>query len=103
MFTSLSLKDGGYVTFRDNSKGKIIDIGNVDNEPSSIIENVLLVDGLKYNLFSISQLCDKENRVIKDNKILFVGQKVENVYIFTIDDAPTYRTCFAAINDNGWL
>ena len=63
MFTSLSSKDDGYVTFGDNSKGKIIGIGNVGKEPSPIIENVLLVNGLKYNLLSISQLCDKKNRV----------------------------------------
>ena len=40
---------------------------------------------------------------IKDNKILFVGQRVETVCIFTIDDEPTNETCLAAINDNGWL
>ena len=38
-------------------------------KPSLIIENALLVDGLKYILLSISQLCDKENRVIFDNVI----------------------------------
>ena len=74
----------------------------------------MLVDGLKYNLLSISQLCDRENRVIfdniictieiiKDNKILSVGQRVKNVYIFIIDDSPTNKTCLTAINDNGWL
>ena len=61
--TSLSSKDGEFITFRDNSKDKIIGIGNVGKEPSPIIENVLLVNGLKYNLLSISQLCDKKNRV----------------------------------------
>ena len=54
MFASLSAKDGGYVTFGNYSKGKIIDIGNVGKELSPIIENILLVDGLKHNLLSIS-------------------------------------------------
>ena len=115
MFTSLSSKDDGYVTFGDNSKGKIIGIGNVGKEPSPIIENVLLVDGLKHNLFSISQLCDRENRVIfdnatrtieniKDNKTLFIGQIGKNVYVFTTNDvAPTNETCLTAMNDDGWL
>ena len=105
MFACLSPKDGGFVTFGDNSKGKIIGIGNVGKEPSPIIENVLLVDGLKHNLLSISQLCDKKNRVIfdkdiyniesiKDDKILFVGQRVKNVYVFKIDDVePINGTC----------
>ena len=70
-----------------------------------IIKNVLLVDRLKYNLLSISQLCDKgtiiDNAIctiesIKDNKILFIGQIVKNVYIFKIDDiVPTNGTCLA--------
>ena len=91
MFSSLSTKDGGYITFGDNRKGKIICIGNVGKEHSLIIENVFLVDGLKYNLLSISELCDKENKVIFnkftctiesiiDNKTLFIGQRVENVH-----------------------
>ena len=64
MFTTLVPKDGGYVTFGDNSKGKIIGIGSIGKSHFSIIENVLLVEGLKHNLISISQLCNKENRVI---------------------------------------
>ena len=115
MFASLNPKDGGFVTFGDNSKGKIIGIGNVGKEPSPIIENVLLVDGLKHNLLSISQLCDKGNKVIfdknmctieniKDDKTLFIGQRIENVYVFKIDDVePTNGTCLSAMNDNGWL
>ena len=54
MFASLFTKDGGYVTFGDNSKGKIISIGNVGKEPSHIIEYILFTDGLKHNLISIN-------------------------------------------------
>ena len=87
----------------------------VDAEPSHIIENVLLVDGLRHNSLSISQLCDKENRIIfdkenctieniKENRTSFIGQRVENVYIFKIDDIePTNGTCLSAMNANGWL
>ena len=57
--TFLTKKNGGYVTFGDNAKRKIIGQGNIGNDISSLIENVLLVDGLKHNLLSISQLCDK--------------------------------------------
>lgn len=64
MFATLQPKDGGYVTFGDNSKGKIIGVGSIGKNPSPIIENVLFVEGLKHNLISISQLCDKCYRVI---------------------------------------
>ena len=46
-------------TFGDNAKGRIIGQGNIGNVTFSLIESVLLVDGLKHNLLSISQLCDK--------------------------------------------
>ena len=115
MFLSISSKDGGYVTFGDNSKGKIISMGNVGKEPSPIIENALLVDGWKHNLLNINQLCDKENKVIvdkssctiesiNDNKILLIIEKIKNVYIFKIDDIASLEgTCLEAIYDNSWL
>ena len=56
-FDFLKKKNGGYVTFRNNAKGRIIGQGNIGNDTSSLIENVL-VDGIKHNLLSISQLCD---------------------------------------------
>ncbi|GKE32348.1 ribonuclease H-like domain-containing protein, partial [Tanacetum coccineum] len=56
--------DGGYVAFGGNPKGgKItrkctIKTGNLD------FENVYFVRGLKFNLFSVSQMCDKKNCVL---------------------------------------
>ena len=41
MFASQSTNDGVYVTFGDNSKGKIIGIGNVGKEPSPIIKKCI--------------------------------------------------------------
>jgi hypothetical protein len=84
------------VTFGDNSRGKIIGVGNVDNYSSSYIEKFLLVDGLKHNLISISQLCDKGYKFIFDeneciithalnNQILFTASRHGNVYTFDFD------------------
>ncbi|GJU31761.1 hypothetical protein Tco_1175350 [Tanacetum coccineum] len=56
--------DGGYVAFGGNPKGgKItskdtIKTGNLD------FENVYFVRELQFNLFSISQMCDKKNSVL---------------------------------------
>ena len=72
----------------------------------------MLVGGLKHNLLSKSQLCDKvtfdnysctiEN--IKDNKVLFIGLRVENVYIFKLDNvAALDETSLASMSDNSWL
>ena len=63
-FSSHTPKDGGYVTYGDNNKGKILGTGKVGKTSSTSIDNVLYVEGLKHNLLSISQLCDKGNEVI---------------------------------------
>ena len=47
------------MTFRDNGKGRLIGHDFIGNNSSSLIENVLLVDGLKHNLLSISELLTK--------------------------------------------
>ena len=46
--------EGDTVTFEDDYKGKIIGIGNIKISSSPLIENVVLVNVLKYNLLSIS-------------------------------------------------
>ena len=51
-------------SFGDNSKTRTVDIGSVDFASSTQVEEVFLVEGLKHNLLSISQLCDKTNIVI---------------------------------------
>ena len=65
--TLSSYHEGGTVTFGDDSKGNIIGIGNSKIDSSPLIENVVLVDALKHNLLSISQLCDRGFKVIFDN------------------------------------
>jgi hypothetical protein len=108
--SSFTPKDEGFVTFSDNSKGTIIRVGNVDNYSSSCNENVLLVDGLKHNLISISQLCDKDYKIIFDkneciitnslnNQILFIASRHGNVYTFDFDSLVSQEVkCLAAIN-----
>ena len=72
----------------------------------------LLVDGLKHTLLSISQLYDKGNKVtfdncsctiesIKDNKVLFIGQRVKNIYFFNIDNVASFdETCNTPTREN---
>ena len=62
--SSVQIKKGGTVIFGDNNKGKVIGTGMVGNISKPLIENVLLVRGLKHNLLSISQLYDKGYKII---------------------------------------
>ena len=96
-FIILEAKNGGMVIFGDNSKKKIIGIGNIGITPSTCIENILLVDGLKHNLLSISQLCDRGYKVVFessmcivtspfDDSIRFIGHRYGNVYMVDLDN-----------------
>lgn len=53
---SLKSKKGG--TILSEKKKRIIDIGKLGINHSTSIGNVLLVDGSKHNMLSISQSCD---------------------------------------------
>ncbi|XP_074277336.1 uncharacterized protein LOC141600974 [Silene latifolia] len=115
-FLSLSAYDGGNVTFGDNKKGEVIGIGKVGKSLSHSIDDVLLVKGLKHNLISISQLCDKGNKVefhanlcyvIKEstNEIVLQGKRVNNIYVADLGSIPreTIKCLSALQNDpNLW-
>lgn len=110
LFSSLTKTKGGKVTFGDNSKGKIVGIGNIGGMSSTSIENVFLVDNLKHNLLSISQLCDKGYKIIFDHtcclilendKIIFIGNRIGNIYKIKIDTCMSSESCLvASINDS---
>ena len=113
-FAFLTKRKGGYITFGDNSKGKIIGQGNIGNGTSSLIESVLLVDGLKHNLLSISQLCDKGFKVIfeashciikdiQNDRTIFMGHRCENVYAINISKYDGHDRCFSSMHDQSWL
>ncbi|GJV95545.1 putative ribonuclease H-like domain-containing protein [Tanacetum coccineum] len=56
--------DGGYVTFGRNFKGgEIISRGSIKTG-NLAFEDVYFVRELKFNLFSVSQMCDKQNSVL---------------------------------------
>ena len=61
MFTELQKQKSRKLTFGDNGQGNILGIGETGNNSTNSIDNVYLVDGLKYNLLSILQLCYKIN------------------------------------------
>ena len=58
MFLNLKLIKGGTISFGGIRKGKIAGIGKIGFPSFASINNVLYVEGLKYNLMSISQFCD---------------------------------------------
>ena len=112
LFLSITKINSGKVTFRDNLKGKIIRVGNIGGKSSPSIENVFLMNDLKYNLLSISQLCDKEFKIMFDHacclilendKVLFIGNIKGNVYKIKIYVCIRIESCLIASINNSFL
>jgi hypothetical protein len=61
------------VTFGDDNKGKMLGTGVIKVNDCFILNDVALVDRLKYNLLSVSQLCDADLSVLfckSDSQVL---------------------------------
>ncbi|CAJ2637485.1 unnamed protein product [Trifolium pratense] len=113
-FMLLVKRAKGYVTYGDNNKGKILCIGKVGAPPFTSIEDVLYVEGLKYNLLSISQLCDKGFKIkftkdeclIEDetnNVVKLIGKRINNIFMISLDDSSLKVKCLMANNNDSWL
>jgi hypothetical protein len=53
-----------YVTFRDDKRGKVLGTSVIKVNNHFTLNDVALVDKLKYNLFSVSQLIDADLDVL---------------------------------------
>lgn len=65
-------KKKGFVTYGDNNKGSIFGKGSVGKPPSTTISGILLVEGLKHDLLSISQLCKKGYKITFTNSCCMI-------------------------------
>ena len=72
LFKDLDRNKSRNVSFGDNSKGVIWGIETIGNNSHTQIKNVLLVENLKCNLLSISQLCDKGYRACFEANVCHV-------------------------------
>jgi len=67
MFTELRKQKFDKVTFMDSGHDNIFGIDKNGRNSTSSTKNVYLDDGLKYNMLSNSQLCDKGSYVWFDD------------------------------------
>ena len=72
------------------------------------------MDGLKHNLLSISQLCDKGFKVIfeashciikyiQNDKTIFMGHRCDTVYAINISKYDGHDRCCSSMHDQSWL
>nr|GEX97461.1 ribonuclease H-like domain-containing protein [Tanacetum cinerariifolium]GEX97475.1 ribonuclease H-like domain-containing protein [Tanacetum cinerariifolium] len=106
--------DGGFVAFGGSTKGdKITGIGKIRTNKIDF-EEVFFVKELKFNLFSVSQLCDKENSVlfteseclvlspdfklIVESQVLLRAPRQNNMYSFDLKNVVSSKdlTCLFA-------
>jgi len=111
---NLKLKPIGFVTHGDNNRGRILGVGDIEGDDDVIIKDVLLVDGLKHSLLSLSQLCDKGYKITfepnlclitnsKSNESVLVGKRVNNVYMLNVSCITSSMNCLLTRNDESWL
>ena len=92
-------------------KGKIIGIGKIGKHSLPTIDGVTCVQGLRYNLLSISQFCDsgyvvsfnKDECIVRnsDQTILFTGVRKENLYEVNLEDLSKQNvTCLVSTEDD---
>jgi hypothetical protein len=76
--TPLSHKE--YVTFGDDKKGKVLGISVIKVNDCFTLNDVALVDWLRYNLLSVSQLCDADMSMLfhkSDSHVIdYFGKRV---------------------------
>lgn len=103
MFIKFDHKERGHITYEDKTRGKILGEGIMRNHPTITIEDFLTIKRLKHNILSVSQSCDNGYSTIfnilsfliehKESKsLVFKGSKVDNIYLFGLDDVSMYGT-----------
>ena len=62
-------KDKGFVSFINSNSTKVLGKGTVKfGSKNSLAENFLLVDNMKHNLLSVSQMCDQGHELIFNSR-----------------------------------
>jgi hypothetical protein len=117
MFTSFKKNDckSDYITFGDNSQGKVLGFSKIAIATEHSISKVILVESLDYNLLSISQLyemgynylfTDKGVTVFTRNDGSFIFKSVLRGKFYLMDFIPEevkLDRCLITKTNMGWL
>ncbi|XP_070040269.1 uncharacterized protein [Nicotiana tomentosiformis] len=104
-----------HMTGSNGKKGYILGVGRIGKSLSHSIKNVYYVNGLRYNLLSVSQSCDKGNKVefvsqvctvtnIVTGEVVLVAKRYKNIYVADFESLQNGDlNCLSAINDDAEL
>jgi hypothetical protein len=107
------VRTGPKITFGDDASGQTEGYGVLNNGQVKFA-HVAYVNGLKYNLLSVSQLCDSGNRVLfdeykgvifdRDWKVVLMAPRKGNVYPLDLSPVPSEQCFYSkADEDTNWL
>ncbi|XP_070015298.1 uncharacterized protein [Nicotiana sylvestris] len=111
-FLSLKALQGGSVFFGNGKKGYILGVGKVRKSLSHSIENVYYANGLKYSLLSVSQICDKGNKVeflskictvtnLVTGEVVLVAKRYKNIYVADFESIQSSDlSCLKVVDDD---
>ncbi|XP_070041544.1 uncharacterized protein [Nicotiana tomentosiformis] len=111
-FLSLKTLQGGSVFFGNGKKGYILGVGRVGKTLTHSVENVYYVNGLKYNLLSVSQICDKGHKVeflsksctvtnLVTGEVVLVAKRFKNIYVADFESLNSGDlTCLSVVDDD---
>ena len=69
--------------FGDNGKGEVLGLGKIVISNDNSISNVLLMNLLRYNLLSVSQLCEMGYNYLFMDKGVEVFRREDSTIVFT--------------------
>jgi len=100
-FLSLMAAQSGSVAFENGKTGTIVGIGKIGESLSHFIDGVYLVNGLRHNLLSVSQLCDKDNLVVfSPNRCLVVNMNIGDIVLRGKRHKNVYKVCISSLSQN---
>ena len=93
-FITLRKEKNGSVSFRNDNSSKIIGEGTVwignKNEKA---QNVLLVEDMKHNILSVSQMCDQGHKVTSIHKIARLKKRVHENSLLQLRELQATYMC----------
>ncbi|XP_075095146.1 putative mitochondrial protein AtMg00300 [Nicotiana tabacum] len=96
-------------------KGYILGVGRIEKSLAHSIENIYYVNGLKYSLLSVSQICDKGNKVefvskictvinLVNGEVVLVAKRYKNIYVADFESLQNGDlSCLSAVDNDAEL
>ncbi|XP_070003309.1 uncharacterized protein [Nicotiana sylvestris] len=111
-FLSLKALRGGSVSIGNGKKGYILGVGKSRKSLTHSIENMYYVNDLRYSLLSVSQICDKGNKVeflskifivtnLVTGKVVLVAKRYKNIYVTDFESLQSGDlSCLKVVDDD---